>query len=37
MYIILKLALTIADPSALLRAGLAGSERIETVHLAEAI
>jgi magnesium chelatase family protein len=32
-----KLARTIADPSASLRTGLAGSERIETVHLAEAI
>ncbi len=28
----LKLALSIADPSAILRAGLAGSEGIETVH-----
>ena len=34
---ILKLARTIADPSALLRTGLAGSERIETVHVAEPI
>ena len=34
---ILKLARTIADPSAALRASLAGNKQIQTVHLAEAI
>jgi magnesium chelatase family protein len=34
---ILKLARTIADPSILVRAGLAGSASIEPVHLAEVI
>ncbi|MBN1316671.1 MAG: hypothetical protein JXA42_14430, partial [Anaerolineales bacterium] len=34
---ILKLGRTIADPSALLRASLAGMEQIQAAHLVEAI